>query len=46
MDVTKITLHTGFQIGEVDERIFGGFLEHMGRCIYEGVYHPAEPARR
>ena len=24
----------------VDERIFGGFLEHMGRCVYEGVYEP------
>ncbi len=21
--------------------IFGGFLEHMGRCVYEGVYEPA-----
>ena len=33
-------LHTQFQIGEVDPRIFGGFLEHMGRAVYEGVYQP------
>ncbi len=26
--------------GPVDPRIFGGFLEHMGRAVYEGVYQP------
>jgi alpha-N-arabinofuranosidase len=40
MKPTEITLHTGFQIGAVDPRIFGGFLEHLGRAIYEGVYDP------
>lgn len=37
---TTLTLHTKFQVGQVDPRIFGGFLEHMGRAIYEGVYQP------
>lgn len=41
MDETIITLHSAFVVGEVDERIFGGFLEHMGRCVYEGVYDPS-----
>jgi alpha-N-arabinofuranosidase len=40
MKDTTITLHTQFQIGQVDPRIFGGFLEHMGRAVYEGVYDP------
>jgi alpha-N-arabinofuranosidase len=40
MDTTFITLHTQFQIGRVDSRIFGGFLEHMGRAVYQGVYDP------
>jgi alpha-N-arabinofuranosidase len=40
MKDTTLTLHTQFQIGQVDERIFGGFLEHMGRAVYEGVYDP------
>jgi alpha-N-arabinofuranosidase len=40
MEPTSITLHTGFAVGQVDPRIFGGFLEHMGRCVYEGVYEP------
>jgi alpha-N-arabinofuranosidase len=36
MEPTTITLHTRFQISEVDPRVFGGFLEHMGRAVYEG----------
>ena len=40
METTTITLYTKFQIGQVDPRIFGGFLEHMGRAVYEGVYDP------
>ena len=27
-------------IDDVDDRIFGGFIEHMGRCVYEGVFDP------
>jgi alpha-N-arabinofuranosidase len=37
---TTIHLHTRFHIAAVDPRIFGGFLEHMGRAVYEGVYDP------
>ncbi len=40
METTRIHLHTGFRIGEVDPRVFGGFLEHMGRAVYQGVYDP------
>ena len=41
MDATTITLHTRFQIGPVDPRIFGGFLEHMGGAVYQCVYDPS-----
>jgi alpha-N-arabinofuranosidase len=40
MDATTLTLHPRFPIGRVDPRLFGGFLEHMGRAVYEGVYDP------
>ena len=40
MRSTTIHLHTKFSIAPVDPRIFGGFLEHMGRAVYEGVYDP------
>jgi alpha-N-arabinofuranosidase len=38
METTKLTLHSQFQVGQVDPRIFGGFLEHMGRAVYQGVF--------
>jgi alpha-N-arabinofuranosidase len=28
---------------ELDRRLFGSFLEHLGRAIYEGVYDPGSP---
>lgn len=40
MQRTDISLHTRFQVGAVDPRIFGGFLEHLGRAVYGGVYDP------
>ncbi|MEE3326540.1 MAG: alpha-L-arabinofuranosidase C-terminal domain-containing protein [Myxococcota bacterium] len=43
MSETTVHLHTEFSIGEVDPRIFGGFLEHMGRAVYGGVYQPDSP---
>jgi len=40
MDRTKVVLHRDYQVAPVDPRIFGGFLEHIGRAVYEGVYDP------
>lgn len=37
---TTLHLHPEFTIDDVDPRIFGGFLEHLGRAVYEGVYDP------
>jgi hypothetical protein len=39
------TLHldTGFHVGEIDRRIFGGFIEHLGRAVYGGIYDPGSP---
>ncbi len=28
-------------IGEVDRRLFGSFVEHMGRCVYTGLFEPS-----
>ena len=40
LSTATVDLHTKFQIDKVDDRIFGGFLEHLGRCIYNGVFEP------
>ncbi len=37
---THLTLDAGKVVADVDPRIFGGLLEHMGRCVYEGVFEP------
>src|SRR5512135_2382262 len=29
--------------GIIDRNIFGGFAEHLGRCIYGGIYEPGSP---
>lgn len=37
---SKIICDKEFVIGEIDTRLYGSFLEHMGRVIYHGVYEP------
>ncbi len=37
---STLHLHTSFTVDKVDPRIFGGFLEHMGRAVNDGVYRP------
>lgn len=32
-----------FQISKVDERIYGSFIEHLGRAVYDGLYQPGNP---
>ena len=41
MEPTYIKFDPEHEVGSVDPRIFGGFLEHMGRAVYQGVYDPA-----
>ncbi|WP_297083204.1 alpha-N-arabinofuranosidase [uncultured Demequina sp.] len=41
--MTTITLHPDFRIGPIDRRLFGSFVEHLGRCVYTGVYEPDHP---
>ena len=39
----RITLHPDFRIGQVDRRVFGSFVEHLGRAVYTGIYEPGHP---
>ena len=34
------TLDPSFTVGRVHPRLFGSFVEHMGRCVYTGVFEP------
>ncbi len=40
---TSIYVNRSFPIDAIDPNIYGGFLEHIGRCIYTGVYEPSHP---
>jgi alpha-L-arabinofuranosidase len=40
---TTFTTATEMAIADVDRRIFGGFAEHLGRCVYGGIYDPGSP---
>ena len=36
--MARIGLDLHRRIGDVDRRIFGNFIEHLGRCIYGGIF--------
>jgi alpha-N-arabinofuranosidase len=37
-------LDPAFTVAPVSRRTFGSFVEHMGRCVYTGIYEPGHPA--
>ncbi len=39
----KLHIDKEFEIGAVDRRLFGSFVEHLGRAVYGGVYEPGHP---
>ena len=41
--MTRIGIDLERRIGTVDPRIFGQFIEHLGRCIYGGIYDEGSP---
>ncbi len=40
----RAILDRDFHIAEIDPRLYGGFVEHLGRHIYTGIYEPGHPA--
>ncbi|GAB3391069.1 alpha-L-arabinofuranosidase C-terminal domain-containing protein [Humibacter soli] len=43
MSRATITVDRDFTVGPVPRRLFGNFVEHMGRCVYSGIYEPGHP---
>src|SRR5688572_31509538 len=39
----RIEIDPSRVIAEVPPLLFGGFAEHLGRCIYGGIYDPSSP---
>lgn len=44
MRTCHVTLDPAFRIAPVDPRLFGSFVEHMGRCVYGGIFEPGHAA--
>lgn len=40
MHQATVTIDPTLTVGDVDPRLFGSFVEHMGRCVYTGIYEP------
>ncbi len=43
MPSSRILLDADFVLASLDRRIFGAFVEHMGRCVYTGIFEPGHP---
>jgi alpha-L-arabinofuranosidase len=43
VEPARVIADPEFTVGTVDRRLFGSFVEHMGRCVYEGIFEPGHP---
>ncbi|MEF2876799.1 MAG: alpha-N-arabinofuranosidase [Blautia sp.] len=43
MEKGKIIVNSAYKKGKIDKRIYGSFVEHMGRVVYSGIYEPENP---
>ncbi|KRE29076.1 alpha-N-arabinofuranosidase [Agromyces sp. Soil535] len=43
MPTARLTIDPHFTIGRVHRRVFGGFVEHLGRHVYDGIHEPGHP---
>ena len=43
MPRARIVIDRDFTVGDVPRRLFGSFVEHMGRCVYTGIFEPGHP---
>ena len=39
----RIKIDPDRKIGEISPLIYGNFIEHLGRCVYGGIYDPGSP---
>lgn len=43
MKQAKLIIDKDVTISNVDPRLFGSFIEHLGRAVYDGIYQPGNP---
>ena len=40
MGKAKLIIEKDFKNAKIDDRIYGSFIEHLGRAVYGGIYQP------
>ena len=43
MITAQLTIDPHFVVGAINRRLFGSFVEHLGRSVYDGIYEPSHP---
>jgi alpha-L-arabinofuranosidase len=43
MSSARLTINTQSITGAIDRRLFGSFVEHLGRSVYDGIFEPTHP---
>ena len=43
MTQARISVDRAAVVAPLNRRIFGSFVEHLGRCVYDGIYEPGHP---
>ena len=43
MKKATLILDKDYKISQIDPRIYGSFIEHLGRAVYGGIYEPGHP---
>ncbi len=43
MKTARMIMDKDFAIATIDKRIYGSFIEHLGRAVYGGIYEPGHP---
>lgn len=39
----QVRISTDLRISNIDPRLYGSFIEHLGRAVYNGIYQPGNP---
>ena len=43
MKKAQVIIDKEYIVSSIDRRIYGSFIEHLGRAVYEGIYQPESP---
>ncbi len=44
MKKATLILDRDYTIATIDKRLYGSFIEHLGRAVYSGIYEPSHPS--